>query len=171
MSKFEIAVQGVLKNEGGYSHNDHDMGGATNHGISLRFYKKNIKVDATAEDIKNLTLNQAADIYEKYFWDRNRYAEINNQQTANKMLDLAVNVGPATANAFIQNAVNNTNNKEHLKVDGQIGIITLKAINAVYDAVLYGSLINEAHHYYHEIAKRGNNHIFLRGWLSRLHSL
>lgn len=170
MAKFEPAIALVLKNEGGFVDNLNDVGGATNHGISLRFFKKNIKIDATIEDIQRLTINQAADIYEKYFWDRNRYAEIDSQEMANRMLDLSVNVGPVTANGFIQKAVNTSNNKEHLVIDGQMGVNTLKAINSIYDTVLYNNLICEASRYYHDIAKNGHNEEFLHGWLCRLNA-
>ena len=67
MADFEQAINFVLKNEGGLEENPNDPGGITNHGISLRFLKS-IKPDASEEDIRNLTVNQAKTIYYDHFW-------------------------------------------------------------------------------------------------------
>lgn len=60
--KFEEAVEIILKKEGGYSNNLKDPGGETNFGIAKRFYP--------TLDIKNLTREQAIQIYRKEYWSR-----------------------------------------------------------------------------------------------------
>jgi lysozyme family protein len=170
VAKFLPAVTFVLRNEGGLANLHGDSGGITNFGISLSFYKNHVKVDATSEDIKNLSMQQAEDIYKRYFWDRNRYDEIEGQEIATRLLDLAVNCGAPHSNSFIQRAINKLKPSEHLLVDGQMGIATIKAINGLYEPALYNQFILEASRYYHEIAKHGNNQIFLNGWLNRLNA-
>lgn len=60
--KFEDAVEIILKKEGGYVFHPKDPGGETNFGIAKRFYP--------TLDIKNLTKEQAIQIYRKEYWAR-----------------------------------------------------------------------------------------------------
>ncbi len=138
-------------------------------GISLNFYRKKIKPEATIDDIRFLKVEDAAHIYKNFFWDRNRYEEIENQTIADKLFDLAVNCGASEANVFIQQAVNKIPGISALLIiDGVIGQKTISAINLVDSARLYQNLIFEAYNYYHDIAKHGANKVFLNGWVNRL---
>ena len=168
MAKFEEALSMVLRHEGGLSADAQDEGGITNMGISLRFYKKRVKVDADENDIRNLTVAEVSDIYNKFFWIPNRYDEINNQDLANRMMDLAVNTGSLNANAFLQRALNSIMSYIPLQVDGKIGLKTLAAANNCDQLLLYSNLIAEATQYYKLIAKNNQNFKFLNGWLKRL---
>jgi len=62
-SKFEMAINFVLPQEGGYVNDPKDPGGETNFGISKRKYPN--------VDIKNLTDLGAVAIYRRDYWDRN----------------------------------------------------------------------------------------------------
>lgn len=62
-SKFEMAINFVLPQEGGYVNDPKDPGGETNFGISKRKYPD--------VDIKNLTDLAAVAIYRRDYWDRN----------------------------------------------------------------------------------------------------
>ena len=57
---FEKALKFVLKWEGGYSNDPRDPGGETKYGISKRSYPN--------EDIKNMTLERAKEIYYQNYW-------------------------------------------------------------------------------------------------------
>ena len=57
---FNRAVAHILQFEGGYTFNSHDPGGETHYGISKRVYPH--------VDIKNLTKQQAVDIYFNDYW-------------------------------------------------------------------------------------------------------
>jgi len=59
---FDIAIEFVLKREGGYINDPRDPGGETKFGISKRSYPQ--------LDIKNLTKEQAIAIYRKDYWQR-----------------------------------------------------------------------------------------------------
>lgn len=170
MAKFDPAVAIVLKNEGGLVHDKADSGGFTNHGISLRFYRSKIKVDATSDDIEHLKIDDAVNIYQEYFWNRNRYAELNSQELANKMLDLSVNIGAPMANKCLQLAINQLDPHEDLVLDGQMGLKTIDCANAAHEPALFNFLILAASRYYHKIAEHGDNIKFLNGWLRRLES-
>lgn len=59
---FESAIKIILAEEGGYVNDPDDPGGETKYGISARAYP--------GVDIKNLTLNQAIEIYRTDYWNR-----------------------------------------------------------------------------------------------------
>jgi lysozyme family protein len=62
-TKFQLAIEFVLPQEGGYSNDAADPGGETNFGISKRKYPN--------LDIKKLTDLDAVAIYRRDYWDRN----------------------------------------------------------------------------------------------------
>lgn len=59
----------LLKDEGGYTNHPDDKGGPTNYGITIADYRKYVKADATALDVKNMRLEEAKSIYKKRYWD------------------------------------------------------------------------------------------------------
>ena len=91
------AIKFVLDHEGGLSENKNDPGGTTNWGISQRAYP--------SLDIKNLTIEQAKEIYKKDYWDK-----LNCDTIPSPMdiihFDTAVNMGIKRALSF--SAVSNT---------------------------------------------------------------
>lgn len=169
MAKFELAIDAVLKNEGGLSNHPLDSGQITNFGISFSFYKT-IKPDATVLDIKNLTSAQAIDLYEKYFWLPNKYNLITNQQVANKVFDMAVNMGAEMANKCLQRAIF-ASTGYNLAQDGIIGPQTLGAVNRADPGAVLPALKSEAAGYYrYLIAKNPSLDVFSRGWLHRAYA-
>src|SRR5690606_34526085 len=87
--RFAVAVEVVLRHEGGYVHDPADPGGETNWGISKRSYPH--------LDIASLTREQAIEIYRRDWWNRHGYDRIKSLDVAVKTFDLAVNMGPAAA--------------------------------------------------------------------------
>lgn len=158
MSNFEKAIQVVLANEGGYVNHVVDPGGETKYGISKRSYPK--------EDIKNLTIARAKQIYFDDFWSPYRYNQIVNDAVATKLFDTSVNVGPKRAFRFMQQALNQMG--KSLAADGIMGAKTVEAINAVDNSVLlnvYRSI--QAEYYKGLVAADPKKSVFLKGWLSR----
>ncbi len=60
MADFRVSIQKTLVNEGGCVNDPVDPGGETNMGISKRQYPN--------LDIKNLTQEQAIEIYKEGYW-------------------------------------------------------------------------------------------------------
>lgn len=87
MADFEQAVELVLKHEGGYTPGlPGDPGGETNMGISKRAFPD--------LDIPNLTVELVKEIYHGRYWS---FDDIEDQATANCLLDCAVNQGVEVA--------------------------------------------------------------------------
>ncbi|MEO6077589.1 MAG: glycosyl hydrolase 108 family protein [Candidatus Andersenbacteria bacterium] len=170
MGDFQKALSLVLKHEGGIANVVGDNGGITNFGISLRFYKKKVKVDATPDDIKALTVDDATNIYKTFFWDRQPYAEIVSQPIASKAFDFSVNMGPSVANSLLQKAINSVSGA-HLVIDGQLGAKSLDAINKCDADDLWCALVAQAISHYASIAEHNeNDKKFLKGWINRARS-
>jgi lysozyme family protein len=94
MADFQTAVSLVLTHEGGYQPGlPNDPGGESNFGISKRWHPD--------LDIKNLTSQQASDIYQKTYWTPAMEQELD-QRMGNAMLDTAVNQGPPVASQLYQ---------------------------------------------------------------------
>ena len=68
-SNFDKCFQWLMVDEGGYTNDPADSGGATKWGITIIDYRKYIKKDATPEDVKTLTQAQAKAIYKSKYWD------------------------------------------------------------------------------------------------------
>ena len=79
MSSFQPAIANSLKWEGGLVKLENDKGGITNFGISLKFLKS-INPNATEQNIKNLTMQDAKLLLYKYFWLPNNYQDIKSQK-------------------------------------------------------------------------------------------
>lgn len=156
-----IAIERVLKHEGAYNNIKEDKGGATNYGISLKFYQGNIKKEATIEDIKNLKKEDAILIYENFFWNKNKLDMVENQAVANKIFDMCVNLGNLKAICLLQKIL-------EVKIDGICGNITINSINGMDSEILINKLIEKQKEYYYNICIANKTQlIFLNGWLKR----
>jgi len=155
---FNLAIKVVLVNEGGYSINPSDPGGETNYGISKRAYPN--------VDIKNLTPDAAAEIYRHDYWI---FGDLNSQDIATKLLDMAVNMGTSRAVSMCQMALNDIG--EHIGVDGKWGPNTESTINGSdANALLPEIRACQSHYYTNLVAQRPELYQFLKGWLRRVQS-
>lgn len=80
---FEEIIKFTLEHEGGYSKDLHDPGGETKYGISKRSHPN--------EDILNLTIERAKEIYKEVYW--NPLKNITDDKLRMAAFDTAVNVG------------------------------------------------------------------------------
>lgn len=90
LSGFDRSIRFVLRWEGGYANNPADPGGETNFGISKRSYPD--------VDIKNLTQQQAIEIYRRDYWP---IASTYEWPLCLAVFDLAVNGGAGRAQQAI----------------------------------------------------------------------
>jgi len=149
---FETAFNLVIQKEGGYVNDPYDRGGETKYGISKRSYPY--------LDIKNLTLQQAKEIYYRDYWIPSK-AYLLPPQLAIMHFDTAVNTGIKTANKILQKALNRQG--FNLVVDGIIGPKTLSAVKNANLSKLLADYTIERNRYY---LKLGNQR-YIRGWLNR----
>ncbi|HKS85102.1 MAG TPA: glycosyl hydrolase 108 family protein [Pseudolabrys sp.] len=66
----------LLAHEGGYTNDPRDPGGPTNFGVTIVDYRKYVKRDATAADVRTMTVEDAKRIYRARYWDAQRCDEL-----------------------------------------------------------------------------------------------
>lgn len=121
---FNFAFDYVIDNEGKtYTNNPDDHGGPTKFGITMQTLSMWRKMPCSPKDVEDLTLDEAKDIYEAFYWLPLGCDKINNAGVATAVLDYGVNCGVVTSIRTAQRALG-------VKVDGHIGSETLLAINS-----------------------------------------
>jgi lysozyme family protein len=135
---FKWAFEVVHEIEKGLVDNPRDPGGITNHGISLRFAtdvgdldndgRLDLDIDGSGQvdagDIRKMTKEDAATIYEAYFWKLLRCPELQSEGLALQVFDAGVNQGRGAAVGLLQASLG-------VVVDGKLGPKTMAAANAV----------------------------------------
>jgi lysozyme family protein len=148
---FDKAFEHVVGLEGGYVDDPRDPGGETKYGIAKKFHPR--------EDIKNMTLERAKEIYYKDYWIPAQCEKLEWPMSL-YVFDAAVNQGVVPAVRMLQETVGTT-------PDGVIGPRTLAAVKAAghEGELLY--LVRRAFRYIGTI----NFNAFGRGWLKRLFAI
>ena len=152
---FKKAIEFVFKWEGGYVNDPDDPGGETKFGISKRAYPH--------LDIKNLTEEQAAEIYRRDYWNKVR-GDALKEPLDIVMLDTAVNCGIGRAVRWLQEAVG-------AAPDGIIGPKTLHAVSESLPGPTAVRVLAQRLKHYAELAKKRSLRKFLRGWVMRVADL
>lgn len=111
--RFNDAMPLIIEFEGGYVDDPRDPGGETNFGISKRAYPN--------EDIKNLTLERAYEIYKRDYWDAVKADDLP-AAIRFPVFDMAINSGVRQAIKTLQKSVDAVQ-------DGILGPNTLKAVS------------------------------------------
>ena len=156
---FDEIIEVTLHHEGGYVHDPKDLGGETNFGIAKRFYPD--------VDIKNLTKEEAKEIYKKDYWDRYK-AEKLPEHLRHIHFDMCVNQGYGTAVRILQRACNAKG--ADIAVDGGFGPGTQAAINT-YKPTIERVRCYRLKHYYDLVNKKPEQERFLFGWFKRALSI
>ena len=134
---FERALAFTLSWEGGYVNHPNDPGGETKYGISKRAYPD--------EDIKNLTLKRAGDLYRRDYWQD--CADFLPEPLDMVVFDAAVNHGKRKALLW-------------LRASGWPG-----GDNTI------DRYLATRENFYIRLAKQPKFKVFLKGWLNRLNAL
>lgn len=163
MANFEKALAYMLPNEGGYSKDPEDPGGATNFGITQRTlgeFRKMGVGSAFPIDVRYLTKEQAGMVYNAKYW---LFQQIENDRVASKLFDAGVNIGPGMAIKMAQVSANAVDPSLNLIIDGSLGKLTAAGINSLDADAFLGEFVSELSNYYIGLDKPR----FIAGWLAR----
>ena len=185
MSKFVTNIlPGLKAREGGAKYTNHpsDRGGPTKYGITAatlgRF--RRLGRDATPAEVQALTETEADAIYTGLYWTGPGYSRVEavSERIAEELLDTGVNMGTGVPGEWLQRALNVMNRKGtlfvDLKIDGDIGGATVRAIEALIRAdgraVAEECILKMLNGFqtvrYIELCERRQpNEDFIRGWL------
>lgn len=180
MAIFDVAVSFILQNEGILNENAKDKGGITKYGISLRFLKslsveelKRVGLSAEIDEqtIRDLKPEQARQIYYFQFWLHARFADIESQDQANYLFDMAINLGIAPAVKCIQRAIWAVMKRWDLLVDdGILGDKTLAALHKCGFLLMPALRAERANYYRNIVNLHPDQKEFFDGWLNRTYS-
>lgn len=184
MADFKIAYKITMAHEGGYANNPNDSGGETWKGIARKKHPnwpgwtlvdraKQGDFPTNLTSVPNLQ-NLVESFYKIQFWDFLKLDQINNQRIANELFDTSVNMGQGVAGLFIQRALNvsNRNGKDYpdLQVDGNVGSVTVNAVNNHPRPDQLLKLLNtlQGAKYIGICEANPSQEIFMTSWLSRV---
>src|SRR3989440_8864070 len=100
-STYDEALRRLLVHEGGSSNPPSDPGGPTNFGITIFDYRKYVKPNATAADVRAMKVAEAKAIYRAKYWDVTRCDELP-AGVDYCIFDYAVNSGTGRAPKVLQ---------------------------------------------------------------------
>lgn len=172
MADFRKALQKTLRHEGGYVFDKNDPGGETYKGVSRRANpdwpgwplvttaKDRDGFPNNLEELPNLQ-DEVTLLYSRNYWLKTKCHFISSQEIAEKLFDMAVNMGPKSAVKLAQKASN-------VKADGVIGPKTLAALNSADSDIFMLRFRLEIISKYVKICKgRGSSKRYLYGWIKR----
>jgi lysozyme family protein len=119
-SSYGAALAHVLAHEGSYSNHPDDPGGPTKYGITLADYRRYVKADANAADIRAMPLADARAIYRARYWAVLRCDDLP-AGLDYAVFDYGVNSGVSRAARVLQRIVG-------VDDDAAIGPVTLAAV-------------------------------------------
>ena len=113
-ANYAEALRRVLAHEGGYTNHPDDPGGPTNFGITIADYRRYVKADASAADVRAMRLDEAKAIYRARYWDAMRCDELPCGLDYS-VFDFGVNSGNARAVKYLQRLIGIAPNGEMTK--------------------------------------------------------
>ena len=156
-ANYQKCLETILHHEGGYVNHPKDPGGETNLGVTKRVYEE----WGGTKDMKDLTVEDVAPIYEKNYWGKVKGDDLPSGLDL-CVFDFAVNAGPGRAAKYLQTMIGTV-------ADGGIGPNTLRALDSYVDANGVEHAIKEyqkARQGYYESLSTFET--FGRGWTRRV---
>jgi len=156
-ANYKKCLETILHHEGGYVNHPKDPGGETNLGVTKRVYEE----WGGTKDMKDLTVEDVAPIYEKNYWGKVKGDDLPSGLDL-CVFDFAVNAGPGRAAKYLQTMIGTV-------ADGGIGPNTLRALDSYVDANGVEHAIKEyqkARQGYYESLSTFET--FGRGWTRRV---
>lgn len=154
-ANFPACLAFTLTQEGGFTDNPHDPGGATNKGITLTTFRGYL-AGATVTDLKSISDHAVETIYRQEYWTRMSCDAL---PTGIDLMtfDFGVNAGPATSIKILQHALDEN-------PDGVIGPVTLAELKgrSVVDLIISMTAAQRAHY-----RSLDDFSTFGRGWMDR----
>lgn len=163
MANIEMTKAHIFKWEGSFAWDPDDAGGATMKGVTLSTFRKYYGQERTVEDLKHITDDQWEYIFRKGYWNKAKCDQIEDDRTALLICDMCFMSGTITALKNVQKCLG-------CEPDGIIGNKTLAAINSNPQKT-FDMLFRMREEWLYRIAQKGNNKIFLKGWLNRLYDI
>ncbi len=161
MSYLDNVIKGILNREGGFVNHPADKGGPTKYGITQATLSGWRKKRVTLRDVKDLTIEEASQIYKKLYVEAPGFLKFHDDTLAEQLIDAGVNHGTRRAVMLLQKAVGAVG-------DGIIGPRTVKSVSALQPHVVYLKFMAQRLRYFANILKNDSKQLVLAaGWMNR----
>jgi len=166
MANVNLLAPKILKLEGGFTNDKLDKGGATNKGVTLATwrqcgYDKDGDGDIDTDDIRLLTTQDATIVLKRFYWDRWKADQINNQSIADILVDWVW--GSGKWGIIIPQRLMG------LVDDGIVGPKTIYALNTANQASLFQDISEARETFYNGLVIETPSQVkYIKGWLNRL---
>lgn len=163
---FDDAFSYTLGNEGEYSNHPSDGGGPTRWGVIQIEYSRYIGHPASIEEMQNLPIEHAKDIYKNQYWNALGLDGIEARNVAIALFDRAVLNGLFGSSKLVRQTMG-------IEENGRVGFKELFSnINLTNPVAFVMRLADfcEAQHRA-RVAEKPNQRVFLPGWLNRVNRM
>ena len=154
---WQDALEHVLESEGGYVSHPADPGGRTNLGVTQRVWEEWVKHDVDEKQMRELTPEMVAPLYEEKYWQRVKGDELPSGIDY-CVFDASVNSGVGRASKWLQECVG-------VQPDGVIGPMTLRVAQAMSPADLVNMYCDKRLAFLKELKTWD---VFGKGWERRV---
>jgi lysozyme family protein len=151
------SIRRVLASEGGYVNHPSDPGGPTNFGITIADYRRYMKPDATASDVRAMKIEEAKAIYREKYWRAMRCDEMP-AGVDYCAFDYAVNSGTGRAPKVLQRVLG-------ISVTGRMDDATLVATKKREPRAVIQAICDERLRFLQGLKTWG---VFGAGWSKRV---
>lgn len=166
-------IDALIAREGGYVNDPDDAGVATNMGITIRTLQQwRANLSLTAEDVQNLTRDEAETIYRRLYWQGHKVALLSDGLQP-LILDACVLEGPKKAWWMLQRSINVVGICA-VEEDGIPGPKTIDAAEgtaAEQENSLIAEMVRQRCIHFDQLAiAKPSQRKFLDGWKNRANS-
>lgn len=161
----QALIEGIVQREGGFVNNPNDRGGATKYGITIATLASWRGAPVSVEDVSNLTVAEAAAIYEKRYILDPGLDTVLDPQLRELLVDFGVLSGPKRAVIGLQKALGFPG----AQCDGSFGPASRAAMAAVKNPeALFYKVKYERCEQLLRICANPSQAVFANGWANRL---
>ncbi|CAB1080273.1 Lysozyme (N-acetylmuramidase) family, (EC [Olavius algarvensis Delta 1 endosymbiont] len=161
-------IDDILDREGGFVNHPADRGGPTNFGVTQATLSSWRGREASIDDVRSLTIDEARDIYRSRYYVGPQIDRLPNLIQP-LVFDMSINHGPGAAIEMFQSVLNEQGIP--CGVDGGIGDETIGCARTAVDRFgeeLINFLVDKRIQFYHQIVEnKPSQSVFLKGWLRR----
>ena len=160
MDNFAECLKFTLLQEGGWSNNPNDPGGATMKGVTLAVYRQwKHNPNLTGNDLKKITDGELQAIYSQNYWVPSAGDKLPLGVDL-MVFDMSVNAGVSRSAKLLQATVG-------ANIDGAIGTNTLSKIAALNPVAIINALAEHQAAFYKSLS---TFKVFGKGWMNRINA-
>ena len=167
-SKFNQAMHFLLRMEGGYTADPRDLGNkgnkATNFGIIQTTYDSfRLSKQLPRRSVRDITMNEVVEIYRNRYWLPCGCDQMP-AKLALVVMDIAVNMGIGKPFEYLQELIGTKEKTWNSRLKNDLNYYLSKHS----EDDLVKAILERRETSYRRYASKGNQRVFLQGWLNRV---